>query len=132
METQNINKAEVTQKLKFKFKMYLSMENQQRNILIEVYRNHRIGFIFQNYNLIPHQTVFRIYRITLTISGISKAEKIERDENTLDRVDLHNKYNMHPNQLHLSGGQCQIVEIASALIINLEIIFGYNIFHLFF
>ena len=112
--------------------MYLSMENQQRYILIEVYRYHRIGFIFQNYNLIPHQTVLGYIELTLTISGISKAEKIKRAKNVLDRVALQNKYNKHPNQIHLSGEQYQIVEISSALIINLEIIFGYNIFHLLF
>ena len=118
--------------------MYLSMENQQRNTKEytdrdwEVYRNHRIGFIFQSYNLIPQQTVLGNTELALTISGISKAEKIERAKNVLDRVALQNKYNKHPNQLHLSGGQYQIVEIAGALIINLEILFGYNIYHLLF
>ena len=53
--------------------MYLSMENKQRNILIEVYRNHRIGFIFQSYNLLPHQTILGNTELALTISGISKA-----------------------------------------------------------
>ena len=129
METQNINKAEVTQKLKLKFKIYLSKENKQRNILIEVYRYHRIGFIFQNYNLILHQTVLGYIELTLAISGISKAEKIERAINVPDIVGLQNQYNKH-NQL--SGGQCQKVSISLALIINLEILFGYNIYHLLF
>ena len=95
--------------------MYLSKENKQRNILIEVYIE-----------------IIELDSFSLTISGISKAEKIERSENELDRVALQNKYNKHLNQLHLSGGQYQIVEIAGALIINLEILFGYNIYHLLF
>ena len=95
--------------------MYLLKENKQRNILIEVYIE-----------------IIELDSFSLTISGISKAEKIERAENTLDRVVLQNKYNKHLNQLHLSGGQYQIVEIACALIINFEILFGYNIYHLLF
>ena len=120
------------QKLKLKFKMYLSMENQQRYILIVVYRNYRIGFILQNYNLILHQAVLGYIELTLTIPGISKAEKIERDENVLDRVALHNKYNKHPNQIHLSGEQYQIVEIAHGLMFNLEIFLEYNFIFYYF
>ena len=71
------------------------MENQQRNILIEVYRNHRIGFIFQNYNLLPHQTVLGNTELALTISGISKAEKIERAKNAPDIIGLQNQYNKY-------------------------------------
>ena len=132
LEAHNINKAEVAPKTETQVQEYLSMENQQRNILIEVYRNHRIGFIFQSYNLLPHQTVLGNTELALTISGISKAEKIERDENVLDRVALHNKYNKYPNQIHLSGEQYQIIEIARGLIINLEILLDYNIYHLLF
>jgi ABC-type methionine transport system ATPase subunit len=63
------------------------------------------------------------------MSGISKTETIERAKNAPDIVGLQNQYNKH-NQL--SGGQCQKVSISLALIINLEIIFGYNIYHLLF
>ena len=86
----------------------------------DVYRNHRIGFIFQSYNLIPHQTVLGNVELALTISGISKAERVERAKKALDRVGLKNQYNKHPNQL--SGGQCQRVAIARALVNEPEIL----------
>ncbi len=86
----------------------------------DVYRNHRIGFIFQSYNLIPHQTVLGNVELALTISGISKAERIERAKKALDRVGLANQYNKKPNQL--SGGQCQRVAIARALVNEPEIL----------
>ena len=86
----------------------------------DVYRNHRIGFIFQSYNLIPHQTVLGNVELALTISGISKAERIERAKKALDRVGLENQYYKHPNQL--SGGQCQRVAIARALVNEPEIL----------
>ena len=86
----------------------------------DVYRNHRIGFIFQSYNLIPHQTVLGNVELALTISGISKAERIEKAKKALDRVGLQNQYNKHPNQL--SGGQCQRVAIARALVNEPEIL----------
>lgn len=80
----------------------------------DVYRNHRIGFVFQSYNLIPHQTILGNVELALTISGISKKERVERAKKALDRVGLKNQYNKHPNQL--SGGQCQRVAIARALV----------------
>ncbi|MBQ3253578.1 MAG: ABC transporter ATP-binding protein/permease [Acholeplasmatales bacterium] len=86
----------------------------------DVYRNHRIGFIFQSYNLIPHQTVLGNVELALTISGISKAERIERAKKALDRVGLSNQYYKKPNQL--SGGQCQRVAIARALVNEPEIL----------
>lgn len=86
----------------------------------DVYRNHRIGFIFQSYNLIPHQTVLGNVELALTISGVSKAERIEKAKKALDRVGLQNQYYKKPNQL--SGGQCQRVAIARALVNEPEIL----------
>ena len=86
----------------------------------DVYRNHRIGFIFQSYNLIPHQTVLGNVELALTISGISKEERIEKAKKALDRVGLSDKYYKKPNQL--SGGQCQRVAIARALVNDPEIL----------
>ena len=71
----------------------------------DIYRNHRIGFIFQSYNLIPHQTILENVELALTISGVSKQERIEKAKKSLDRVGLEGLYNKKPNQL--SGGQCQ-------------------------
>ena len=86
----------------------------------DVYRNHRVGFIFQSYNLIPHQTILGNVELALTIAGISKEERIERAKTALDRVGLSNQYYKKPNQL--SGGQCQRVAIARALVNNPEIL----------
>ena len=86
----------------------------------DVYRNHRIGFIFQSYNLIPHQTVLGNVELALTISGMSKKERVEKAKKALDRVGLEGLYNKHPNQL--SGGQCQRVAIARALVNEPEIL----------
>ena len=86
----------------------------------DVYRNHRVGFIFQSYNLIPHQTVLGNVELALTIAGISKEERIERAKTALDRVGLKGQYYKRPNQL--SGGQCQRVAIARALVNNPEIL----------
>jgi len=86
----------------------------------DVYRNHRVGFIFQSYNLIPHQTVLGNVELALTISGVSKAERIQRAKKALDRVGLSNQYYKKPNQL--SGGQCQRVAIARALVNEPEIL----------
>ena len=86
----------------------------------DVYRNHRIGFIFQSYNLIPHQTILGNVELALTISGISKAERTKRAKEALDRVGLKDQYNKHANQL--SGGQCQRVAIARALVNEPEIL----------
>ncbi len=86
----------------------------------DIYRNHRIGFIFQSYNLIPHQTILGNVELALTISGVSKQERIEKAKKALDRVGLKDQYNKHPNQL--SGGQCQRVAIARALVNEPEIL----------
>ncbi len=86
----------------------------------DVYRNHRIGFIFQSYNLIPHQTVLGNVELALTISGISKQERIEKAKKALDRVGLSGQYYKKPNQL--SGGQCQRVAIARSLVNEPEIL----------
>ena len=80
----------------------------------DVYRNHRIGFIFQSYNLIPHQTVLSNVELALTIAGVSKEERTKRSIAALDRVGLKGEYYKRPNQL--SGGQCQRVAIARALV----------------
>ena len=86
----------------------------------DVYRNHRIGFIFQSYNLIPHQTVLGNVELALTIAGIGRDERIERAKRALDRVGLSDQYYKKPNQL--SGGQCQRVAIARALVNDPEIL----------
>ncbi|MBR3890848.1 MAG: ABC transporter ATP-binding protein/permease [Bacilli bacterium] len=86
----------------------------------DVYRNHRIGFIFQSYNLIPHQTVLGNVELALTIAGIGKEERVKRAKEALDRVGLKDQYYKHPNQL--SGGQCQRVAIARALVNEPEIL----------
>ncbi len=86
----------------------------------DVYRNHRVGFIFQSYNLIPHQTVLGNVELALTIAGLGKRERIERAKRALDRVGLANQYYKRPNQL--SGGQCQRVAIARALVNDPEIL----------
>ncbi len=86
----------------------------------DVYRNHRIGFIFQSYNLIPHQTVLGNVELALTIAGMSKAERVEKAKKALDRVGLAGQYDKRPNQL--SGGQCQRVAIARALVNEPEIL----------
>ena len=86
----------------------------------DVYRNHRIGFIFQSYNLIPHQTVLGNVELALTIAGIGREERIERAKRALDRVGLSDQYYKKPNQL--SGGQCQRVAIARALVNDPEIL----------
>ncbi|MDE5868550.1 MAG: ABC transporter ATP-binding protein, partial [Anaeroplasmataceae bacterium] len=86
----------------------------------DVYRNHRIGFIFQSYNLIPHQTILGNVELALTIAGLDKEERIARAKKAIDRVGLEGQYNKKPNQL--SGGQCQRVAIARALVNEPEIL----------
>ncbi len=86
----------------------------------DVYRNHRVGFIFQSYNLIPHQTVLGNVELALTIAGVGREERIERAKRALDRVGLSDQYYKRPNQL--SGGQCQRVAIARALVNDPEIL----------
>ena len=80
----------------------------------DTYRNHKIGFIFQSYNLIPHQTVLENVELALNISGVDKSERIKRAKIALDKVGLKGEYYKKPNQL--SGGQCQRVAIARALV----------------
>lgn len=86
----------------------------------DTYRNHRVGFIFQSYNLIPHQTILENVELALTISGVEKAERVKRAKEALDKVGLSEQYNKKPNQL--SGGQCQRVAIARALVNEPEIL----------
>ena len=84
------------------------------------YRNHRIGFVFQSYNLISHQSVLRNVMLALTLSGISKKESIERAKKALIDVGLKDHMYKRPNQL--SGGQMQRVAIARALVNDPEIL----------
>lgn len=84
------------------------------------YRNHTIGFVFQSYNLIPHQTVLANVELALTISGISKADRKQRAEKALEQVGLGNQGHKKPNQM--SGGQMQRVAIARALVNDPDIL----------
>ena len=84
------------------------------------YRNHSIGFVFQSYNLIPHQTVLANVELALTLSGVSKSERRRRAEEALARVGLSDQLHKRPNQL--SGGQMQRVAIARALVNDPEIL----------
>ncbi|MBQ7302865.1 MAG: ABC transporter ATP-binding protein/permease [Clostridia bacterium] len=86
----------------------------------DAYRNHSIGFVFQSYNLIPHQTVLANVELALTLSGVSKAERTRRAKEVLERVGLGDQLKKKPNQM--SGGQMQRVAIARALINNPEIL----------
>ena len=84
------------------------------------YRNHSIGFVFQSYNLIPHQTVLGNVELALTLSGVGKKEKRERAVKALRQVGLGDQLNKLPNQL--SGGQMQRVAIARAIVNDPEIV----------
>ena len=84
------------------------------------YRNHRVGFVFQSYNLITHQTILKNVELALTLSGISKEERKDRAIKALKDVGLEKHINKKPNQL--SGGQMQRVAIARALVNDPEII----------
>ena len=86
----------------------------------DAYRNHRIGFVFQSYNLIPHQTILQNVKLALTLSGISKKESARRAKKALEEVGLKQHINKRPSQL--SGGQMQRVAIARALVNDPEII----------
>ena len=86
----------------------------------DTYRNHRIGFIFQSYNLIPHQTVLSNVELALTLSGIGKKERRKRAIKALKEVGLEKHIHKKPNQM--SGGQMQRVAIARALINNPDIL----------
>ena len=84
------------------------------------YRNHTIGFVFQSYNLIPHQTVLANVELALTISGVSKKERRQRAVRALEQVGLGNQLHKRPNQM--SGGQMQRVAIARALVNDPDIL----------
>ncbi len=86
----------------------------------DTYRNHSVGFVFQTYNLIPHQSVLQNVEIALALSGVSKKERRARAKDALIEVGLENEINKKPNQL--SGGQMQRVAIARALVNNPDII----------
>ena len=86
----------------------------------DAYRNYSVGFVFQNYNLIPHQTVLSNVELALTLSGVSKKERKERAIKALEEVGLKEQIYKKPNQL--SGGQMQRVAIARAIVNNPEII----------
>lgn len=86
----------------------------------DTYRNHSVGFVFQSYNLIPHQTVLRNVELALTLSGVSKSERRERAKKALEDVGLGNQLNKRPSEM--SGGQMQRVAIARALVNNPDII----------
>ena len=86
----------------------------------DTYRNHTIGFIFQSYNLIPHQTVLSNVELALTLSGVSKAERRKLAIEALEKVGLSDQLNKKPNQM--SGGQMQRVAIARALVNNPDIL----------
>ena len=86
----------------------------------DAYRNHSIGFVFQSYNLIPHQTVLSNVELALTLSGVSKSERRERAVKVLEQVGLGDQLNKKPNQM--SGGQMQRVAIARALVNDPDIL----------
>ena len=86
----------------------------------DVYRNRSIGFVFQSYNLIPHQSILANVELAMTLSGIKRSERRERARAALERVGLGEYVNKRPNQL--SGGQMQRVAIARALVNNPEIL----------
>jgi len=86
----------------------------------DAYRNHKIGFVFQSYNLIPHQTILSNVELALTLSGVSKIERRKRAIESLKNVGLFDHIHKRPNQL--SGGQMQRVAIARALVNNPDIL----------
>ena len=86
----------------------------------DTYRNHSVGFVFQSYNLIPHQTVLANVELALTLSGISKAERRRRATDALIKVGLGDQIKKKPNQM--SGGQMQRVAIARAIVNDPDIL----------
>ena len=86
----------------------------------DAYRNHSVGFVFQSYNLIPHQTVLQNVELALTLSGVPKHERRKRAKEALERVGLGDQLRKRPNQL--SGGQMQRVAIARAIVNDPDII----------
>ncbi len=86
----------------------------------DTYRNHSVGFVFQSYNLIPHQTVLANVELSLTLTGVHRAERRARAKEALERVGLGDQLKKKPNQM--SGGQMQRVAIARALVNNPDIL----------
>lgn len=86
----------------------------------DTYRNHHVGFVFQSYNLIPHQTILSNVELALTLSGVGRAERRRRAKEALERVGLGEHIHKHPSQL--SGGQMQRVAIARALVNDPDIV----------
>ena len=86
----------------------------------DTYRNHSVGFVFQSYNLIPHQSVLSNVELALTLSGVSKSERRARAKHALEKVGLGDQIHKKPNQM--SGGQMQRVAIARALVNNPDIL----------
>ena len=86
----------------------------------DAYRNHSVGFVFQSYNLIPHQTVLRNVELALTLSGVSRAERRDRAIDALEKVGLGSQLFKRPSEM--SGGQMQRVAIARAIVNNPDII----------
>ena len=86
----------------------------------DAYRNHSIGFVFQSYNLIPHQTVLQNVELALTLSGVSKSKRRQRAKNALEQVGLGSQLYKKPGEM--SGGQMQRVAIARAIVNNPDII----------
>ena len=86
----------------------------------DTYRNHSIGFVFQSYNLIPHQSVLRNVELALSLSGVSRTERRQRAKAALEQVGLGDQLRKRPNEM--SGGQMQRVAIARALVNNPDII----------
>ena len=84
------------------------------------YRNHSIGFVFQSYNLIPHQTVLQNVELALSLSGVSKSDRKRRAKEALEKVGLGNQLNKKPSEM--SGGQMQRVAIARAIVNNPDIV----------
>ena len=84
------------------------------------YRNHRVGFVFQSYNLIPHQTILANVELALTLSGVSKNQRRKKAKQALKKVGLQEHINKKPSQL--SGGQRQRVAIARALVNDPDIL----------
>ena len=84
------------------------------------YRNHSVGFIFQSYNLIPHQSVLSNVELALTLTGVPRAERRRRAAEALEKVGLADQLNKKPNEM--SGGQMQRVAIARALVNDPEIL----------
>lgn len=86
----------------------------------DTYRNHSIGFVFQSYNLIPHQSVLQNVELALTLSGVSKSERRKRAKEALEKVGLASQINKKPGEM--SGGQMQRVAIARAIVNNPDIV----------